>query len=68
MGNQVVIAKAAAGVASDYWVHDLPRGVVLKDVLAPGRFLKTLDCFHHEGRVIVKVFLKRADLNLPLQA
>ncbi|CAI5491360.1 unnamed protein product [Closterium sp. Naga37s-1] len=68
MGNQVVIAKAAAGVASDYWVHDLPRGVVLKDVLAPGRFLKTLDCFHHEGRVIVKVFLKRADLALPLQA
>ncbi|CAI7757403.1 unnamed protein product, partial [Closterium sp. NIES-53] len=64
----VVIAKAAAGVASDYWVHDLPRGVVLKDVLAPGRFLKTLDCFHHEGRVIVKVFLKRADLALPLQA
>ncbi|CAI7831098.1 unnamed protein product, partial [Closterium sp. NIES-53] len=68
MVHQVVIAKAAAGVASDYWVHDLPRGVVLKDVLAPGRFLKTLDCFHHEGRVIVKVFLKRADLALPLQA
>ncbi len=46
MGNQL-----------DYYLHDLP-GIVYETSLGKARFLKTLQCIHDEGTVVVKVYIK----------
>jgi phosphoinositide-3-kinase regulatory subunit 4 len=54
MGNQLASQTAQL----DYYLHDLP-GIVYETSLGKGRFLKTLQCIHDEGTVVVKVYIKR---------
>ncbi|KAK2989607.1 hypothetical protein RJ640_027381 [Escallonia rubra] len=61
MGNK--IARTTQASATEYYLHDLPSSynLVLKEVLGRGRFLKSIQCKHDEGLVIVKVYFKRGD-------
>ncbi|XP_042498270.1 serine/threonine-protein kinase VPS15 [Macadamia integrifolia] len=61
MGNK--IARTTQVSASEYYLHDLPSSynLVLKEVLGRGRFLKSIQCKHDEGLVLVKVYFKRGD-------
>ncbi|KAF5181573.1 Serine/threonine-protein kinase VPS15 [Thalictrum thalictroides] len=61
MGNK--IARTTQASASEYYLHDLPSSynLVLKEVLGRGRFLKSIQCKHDEGLVLVKVYFKRGD-------
>nr|KYP45598.1 Serine/threonine-protein kinase ppk19 [Cajanus cajan] len=61
MGNK--IARTTQVSASEYYLHDLPStyNLVLKEVLGRGRFLKSIQCKHDEGLVLVKVYFKRGD-------
>ncbi|XP_077247976.1 serine/threonine-protein kinase VPS15-like isoform X1 [Tasmannia lanceolata] len=61
MGNK--IARTTQVSASEYYLHDLPSSynLVLKEVLERGRFLKSIQCKHDEGLVLVKVYFKRGD-------
>ncbi|KAL2500940.1 protein kinase family protein/WD-40 repeat family protein [Forsythia ovata] len=61
MGNQ--IARTTQASATEYYLHDLPSSynLVLKEVLGRGRFLKSIQCKHDEGLVLVKVYFKRGD-------
>ncbi|XP_010438306.1 PREDICTED: phosphoinositide 3-kinase regulatory subunit 4-like [Camelina sativa] len=61
MGNK--IARTTQVSATEYYLHDLPSSynLVLKEVLCRGRFLKSIQCKHDEGLVVVKVYFKRGD-------
>ncbi|KAG7617777.1 putative serine/threonine-protein kinase VPS15 CMGC-Pl-Tthe family [Arabidopsis thaliana] len=61
MGNK--IARTTQVSATEYYLHDLPSSynLVLKEVLGRGRFLKSIQCKHDEGLVVVKVYFKRGD-------
>lgn len=61
MGNK--IARTTQASATEYYLHDLPSSynLVLKEVLSRGRFLKSIQCKHDEGLVLVKVYFKRGD-------
>ncbi|KAL5572531.1 hypothetical protein UlMin_022128 [Ulmus minor] len=61
MGNK--IARTTQVSASEYYLHDLPSSynLVLKEVLGRSRFLKSIQCKHDEGLVLVKVYFKRGD-------
>ncbi|PSS01929.1 Serine/threonine-protein kinase vps15 [Actinidia chinensis var. chinensis] len=61
MGNK--IARTTQASATEYYLHDLPSSynLVLKEVLGRGRFLKSIQCKHDEGLVLVKVYFKRGD-------
>ncbi|XP_024979474.1 serine/threonine-protein kinase VPS15-like isoform X1 [Cynara cardunculus var. scolymus] len=61
MGNK--IARTTQASASEYYLHDLPSSynLVLKEVLGRGRFLKSIQCKHDEGLILVKVYFKRGD-------
>lgn len=54
MGNQL----GAPSVHLDYYFADV--GLVYESSLGNGRFLKTIKCFHDEGAVVVKVYIKRS--------
>ncbi|XP_071741691.1 serine/threonine-protein kinase VPS15 isoform X2 [Rutidosis leptorrhynchoides] len=61
MGNK--IARTTQASATEYYLHDLPSSynLVLKEVLGRARFLKSIQCKHDEGLVLVKVYFKRGD-------
>lgn len=61
MGNK--IARTTQASASEYYLQDLPSSynLVLKEVLGRGRFLKSIQCKHDEGLLLVKVYFKRGD-------
>ncbi|XP_058213700.1 serine/threonine-protein kinase VPS15 isoform X2 [Rhododendron vialii] len=61
MGNK--IARTTQASATEYYLHDLPSSynLVLKEVLGSWRFLKSIQCKHDEGLVLVKVYFKRGD-------
>lgn len=61
MGNK--IARTTQASATEYYLHDLPSSynLVLKEVLGRSRFLKSIQCKHDEGLVLVKVYFKRGD-------
>lgn len=61
MGNK--IARTTQASATEYYLHDLPSSynLVLKEVLGRGRFLKSIQCKHDEGLILVKVYFKRGD-------
>lgn len=61
MGNK--IARTTQVSDTEFYLHDLPSSynLVLKEVLARGRFLKSILCKHDEGLVLVKVYFKRGD-------
>jgi phosphoinositide-3-kinase regulatory subunit 4 len=58
MGNQLSTGTAQAAAQLDYYLHEFP-GVVYESSLGKGRFLKTMQCIHDEGTVVVKVYVKR---------
>ncbi|XP_024959351.1 serine/threonine-protein kinase VPS15-like isoform X1 [Cynara cardunculus var. scolymus] len=57
------IARTTQASATEYYLHDLPSSynLVLKEVLGRARFLKSIQCKHDEGLVLVKVYFKRGD-------
>ncbi|XP_024383874.1 serine/threonine-protein kinase VPS15 isoform X3 [Physcomitrium patens] len=61
MGNK--LARTTQASASEYYLHDLPSSynLVLKEVLGGGRFLKSVQCVHDEGLLLVKVYFKRGE-------
>lgn len=59
MGNQL----ATTGTQLDYYLHDL-QGYVYENPMGKGRFLKTLQCMHDEGTVVVKVYVKNGNQSL----
>ncbi|GKC33250.1 armadillo-like helical domain-containing protein [Tanacetum coccineum] len=61
MGNK--IARTTQASSTEYYLHDLPSSynLVLKEVLGRARFLKSIQCKHDEGLVLVKVYFKRGD-------
>ncbi|KAL6974474.1 Serine/threonine-protein kinase [Sarracenia purpurea var. burkii] len=61
MGNK--IARTTQASATEYYLHDLPSSynLVLKEVVGRDRFLKSIQCKHDEGLVLVKVYFKRGD-------
>lgn len=58
MGNQLSTTQVVAAQQLDYYLHEFP-GVVYESSLGKGRFLKTMQCIHDEGTVVVKVYVKR---------
>lgn len=61
MGNKIARTKQIS--PTEYYLHDLPSSynLVLKEVLGRERFLKSIQCKHDEGLVLVKVYFKRGD-------
>ncbi|CAK9272337.1 unnamed protein product [Sphagnum jensenii] len=61
MGNK--LARTTQVSASEYYLHDLPSSynLVLKETLGGGRFLKSVQCVHDEGLLLVKVYFKRGE-------
>ena len=61
IGNKIARTKQAS--STEYYLHDLPSSynLVLKEVLGRARFLKSIQCKHDEGLVLVKVYFKRGD-------
>ncbi|KAJ7571090.1 hypothetical protein O6H91_01G148400 [Diphasiastrum complanatum] len=61
MGNK--LARTTQGSPAEYYLHDLPSSfnLVLKEVLSSGRFLKSVQCVHDEGLLLVKVYFKRGE-------
>ncbi|GLJ26656.1 hypothetical protein SUGI_0518430 [Cryptomeria japonica] len=67
MGNK--IARTTQASASEYYLHELPSSLnlVLKEVVGRGRFLKSIQCMHDEGLLLVKVYFKRGGDSLHLK-
>jgi hypothetical protein len=61
MGNK--LARTTQVSPSEYYLHDLPSSynLVLKEALGGGRFLKSIQCVHDEGLLLVKVYFKRGE-------
>lgn len=61
MGNK--LARTTQVSASEYYLHDLPSSynLVLKEALGGGRLLKSVQCVHDEGLLLVKVYFKRGE-------
>lgn len=61
MGNK--LARTTQVSPSEYYLHDLPSSynLVLKEALGGGRFLKSVQCVHDEGLLLVKVYFKRGE-------
>ena len=59
MGNK--LARLPQVAASEYYLQDLPSSynLVLKETQGRGRFLKSVQCVHDEGLLLVKVYFKR---------
>lgn len=66
MGNK--LARTTQVSPSEYYLHDLPSSynLVLKEALGGGRLLKSVQCVHDEGLLLVKVYFKR-DKSLDLK-
>lgn len=62
MGNK--LSRTTQASASEYYLHDLPSSfnLVLKESLGKGRFLKSIQCVHDEGLLLVKVYFKRGEV------
>lgn len=54
MGNRLASQQVAP---IEYYLHDVPR-FALTSLLGKGRFLKTIQCVHDQGLVVLKVFVK----------
>jgi phosphoinositide-3-kinase regulatory subunit 4 len=61
MGNK--LARTTQVSPSEYYLHDLPSSynLVLKEALGGGRLLKSVQCVHDEGLLLVKVYFKRGE-------
>ena len=57
MGNK--LATQGISTQSDYYFHDLDKAPVFEQSLGNGRFLRTTQCRNEEGKVVIKVYLKR---------
>ena len=61
MGNKVALATVATPVES--YLHEVP-GLVLRNTMGHGRFLKTLQCFYDNGGLVsVKAYVKASALS-----
>lgn len=62
MGNQLALPAAGSTDIRTY-LHSLPDYVLQKQI-GGGKVLKTLQCLHDEGLVVVKVIIKKDPVRL----